>query len=347
MKDDPRFDPEPKTYKTSEGVPARVQSQLTVTEAMQWCLDRDLNPDDVMLTGGHFVWMRTETPEEVERRLAYAKKRAGAARAVDPRSVRRSSTPTSRSDWKRSRGSAMPETVAIANARKVLEDAGYSVQEPPEPKPEHHCAVCGKTDEQNRDDGYGDLIDVHVIVYEGYEGLSDVTRFFCDAAPGWGRGGAGRTRVRVAPSRLDHARRGRHLRVRRLRRVHALRGRRRHGGGLLMIVSNEKFAEVVENGADYIEKWGWHQGNLYNWQAVDSYQELPPACIQGALMVGNRSKNTSLGLLPMNDLMTKFHQAVPEVGCVTGWNDRVCESQQQALDMMRLAAKRLRIGWEK
>ena len=61
----------------------------------------------------------------------------------------------------------MPETVAIANARKALEDAGYSVQEPPEPEPEHHCAVCGKTDEQNRDDGFGDLIDVHVIVYEG------------------------------------------------------------------------------------------------------------------------------------------------------------------------------------
>ena len=74
----------------------------------------------------------------------------------------------------------MSETVAIANARKVLEDAGYSVQEPPEPAPEHRCAVCGKTDQENRDGFGGGLIDFQVIVHAGEEGASYVTRFFCD-----------------------------------------------------------------------------------------------------------------------------------------------------------------------
>ena len=72
MKDDPRFDPEPRTYKTTEQMPHGA-TPLTVTDAMQWCLDKDLSPDDVTITGGHFIWMRTETPEEVERRLTYAR----------------------------------------------------------------------------------------------------------------------------------------------------------------------------------------------------------------------------------------------------------------------------------
>ena len=68
---DPRFDPEPKTYKTAEQMPHGA-SPLTVTEAMQWCLDKGLSPDDVTITGGHFIWDRTETPEEIEKRIAYA-----------------------------------------------------------------------------------------------------------------------------------------------------------------------------------------------------------------------------------------------------------------------------------
>lgn len=76
-------------------------------------------------------------------------------------------------------------TVAIANARKVLEDAGYTVTDPPEPEPENRCAACGKTDRENRDEGFGDLIDFRMLVHEGEEGFSDVTRFFCDADLGW------------------------------------------------------------------------------------------------------------------------------------------------------------------
>lgn len=113
-----------------------------------------------------------------------------------------------------------------------------------------------------------------------------------------------------------------------------------------MAVSNEECAEVIENGADYIEKWGWHRGDLYNWHAVSSYQDRPPACIMGGLMVGNRRGQDTRGRFPMGEIMAKFNQAVPEVGCVPAWNDHKCESKQQALDVMRLAAKRLRIGWE-
>ena len=69
---DSRFDPEPRTYKAAEPLPHGA-TQFTVTDAMQWCLDKGLSPDDVKLTGGHFVWDRTETPEEVDKRLAYAR----------------------------------------------------------------------------------------------------------------------------------------------------------------------------------------------------------------------------------------------------------------------------------
>lgn len=114
---------------------------------------------------------------------------------------------------------------------------------------------------------------------------------------------------------------------------------------MLEPVSDEEIAGIIEDGADYIEKWGWHQGDLYNWNAVHSYQGRPPACIQGGIMVGNKMKNCMNNRAPMAIIMARFHRAVPEVGIgVTTWNDRVCESKQQALDMMRLAAKRLRIG---
>ena len=114
-----------------------------------------------------------------------------------------------------------------------------------------------------------------------------------------------------------------------------------------MAVSNEVIADIVENGADYIEKWGWCRRKLYDWQAVDSYQEYPPACIVGGLMVGNRMRGALRNRVLMETLVSKFREAVPEVGAVSAWNDYECETKQQALDLMRLAAKRLRIGWEK
>lgn len=111
-------------------------------------------------------------------------------------------------------------------------------------------------------------------------------------------------------------------------------------------ISNEVIADIVENGADYIEKWGWCRRKLYDWQAVDSYQDYPPACIMGGLMVGNRVKFCMDKQAPLEAIVSKFREAVPEVGAVSAWNDHVCTSQQQALDLMRLAAKRIRIGWE-
>ena len=115
---------------------------------------------------------------------------------------------------------------------------------------------------------------------------------------------------------------------------------------MVVNVSNEEIAEVIEDGADYIEKWGWHQGDLYAWKAVSTYQDRPPACMMGGLMVGNRMRGALQQRVPMEILVGKFRKAAPEVGAISAWNDYVCQSQQQALDMMRLAAKRLRIGWE-
>lgn len=65
VKDDPN---EHRTYRTAEQIP----KDFTVTELTQWCLDRDMDPDVVKISGGHFVWMRTETDEQRDKRLAWA-----------------------------------------------------------------------------------------------------------------------------------------------------------------------------------------------------------------------------------------------------------------------------------
>lgn len=67
----------------------------------------------------------------------------------------------------------------ITKARKLLEFEGFTVKDPPPPPPVHHCAVCGKTDEDNYDDGFGPLVDFRLVVSDGEEGFSDVTRYFC------------------------------------------------------------------------------------------------------------------------------------------------------------------------
>jgi hypothetical protein len=53
---------------------------------------------------------------------------------------------------------------------------------PAEPLPEPpplHCSWCGRTDPENRREGYGGLTDIRVIVAEAEEGQADVMRLAC------------------------------------------------------------------------------------------------------------------------------------------------------------------------
>lgn len=116
--------------------------------------------------------------------------------------------------------------------------------------------------------------------------------------------------------------------------------------------TDEEIADIIDDGADYIEEHGWCQGGLYDWIAADQY---PPACIMGGLLVGNAVQNDVInrlsvlyttGRMPMNVVVTAFRDHAPEIGTISAWNDQVCETQQQALDLMRTVAKRIRIGAE-
>lgn len=44
---------------------------LTVSEIVDWCHQRGLNPDDVKLSGGHLKWESPETEAEATRREEY------------------------------------------------------------------------------------------------------------------------------------------------------------------------------------------------------------------------------------------------------------------------------------
>lgn len=43
----------------------------TVTELVDWCAQRDLDPSDVTVTSTHLKWEGLETVEERDRRLAF------------------------------------------------------------------------------------------------------------------------------------------------------------------------------------------------------------------------------------------------------------------------------------
>jgi len=112
---------------------------------------------------------------------------------------------------------------------------------------------------------------------------------------------------------------------------------------------DEMIADIIDDGADYIEKNGWTQGDLYNWDAAALF---PPACIMGGLLVGNTVENDVIRRsavlyaaekrLPMATIVERVHSVIPDLHSLAVWNDKVCQSQQEALDMMRLAAKRIR-----
>jgi hypothetical protein len=58
--------------KRSDNIP----KDFTISDMIDWCVERDLSPMEVRLTGGgHLFWESLETDEEMERRLRFWKER--------------------------------------------------------------------------------------------------------------------------------------------------------------------------------------------------------------------------------------------------------------------------------
>jgi hypothetical protein len=43
----------------------------SVEQVLAFCLEKDLDPNQVTVTGGHLIWDEPETPEQVQKRLAH------------------------------------------------------------------------------------------------------------------------------------------------------------------------------------------------------------------------------------------------------------------------------------
>ena len=107
----------------------------------------------------------------------------------------------------------------------------------------------------------------------------------------------------------------------------------------MKITDDELIADIIEDGADYIEKNGWFRGDLY--QKGRDHRDHSPACMMGGIMAANTMEDghTRIGLY---FIVQRFQEAIPQVQTLAAWNDYVAKDVQEVLDTMRLAAKRIR-----
>jgi hypothetical protein len=63
--------PDRQIMKRSDAIP----KNFTAADMVDWCFQRNLDPREVHLTGGHMFWESVETDEEMERRLKFWKER--------------------------------------------------------------------------------------------------------------------------------------------------------------------------------------------------------------------------------------------------------------------------------
>ena len=61
---------EPRIVKRMDNV-----RDCTVSELIDWCVERDLSPLDARITAAHIKWESPEKPEERERRLKWEEER--------------------------------------------------------------------------------------------------------------------------------------------------------------------------------------------------------------------------------------------------------------------------------
>jgi hypothetical protein len=121
-------------------------------------------------------------------------------------------------------------------------------------------------------------------------------------------------------------------------------------GAVAVKMTPDDIADVIDDGADYIAKFGWHKGALYGgYQSIEA--EHPSACIMGginyAMLAKYRATSVSVQpvyarLAPLTPEHSDTHNG-RDCDSIACWNDHAAENEQQVLDWMRHAAKQVRI----
>ena len=107
---------------------------------------------------------------------------------------------------------------------------------------------------------------------------------------------------------------------------------------------DDLIADVIDDGADYIEKYGWFRGDLYQVaRRIGVNPNNPPACFMGGLIAAN-TMDTGHVKAQLYFIVQRIQEVIPEISAVSAWNDNVAKDKQEVLDTMRLAAKRIRMG---
>jgi hypothetical protein len=86
-------------------------------------------------------------------------------------------------------------------------------------------------------------------------------------------------------------------------------------------------ADMLEAAASELEIHGWAQG-----APINEYGQM---CVYGALNRVGSNQNRKSYWSPAIDAMTFTTGEV----FIASWNDRICSSQEQAVEMLRTAAK--------
>lgn len=106
---------------------------------------------------------------------------------------------------------------------------------------------------------------------------------------------------------------------------------------------SEQTADVLDSAADYIERYGWHQGYYGPGHPVKPEQAVGrPACATGAIAHAERRPIWGSDFIDAEEALAETLEipwfAIPE------WNDHPRRTEQEVLDAFRLAAKRERMG---
>ena len=82
---------------------------------------------------------------------------------------------------------------------------------------------------------------------------------------------------------------------------------------------------LLEQAADYMEQYGWCQGNYEKGEAV---------CLAGAVLKVGEGRTRGY-----RDVWERIEEAVGNKCNITTWNDSICKTKEQAVNALRKAAR--------
>jgi hypothetical protein len=115
----------------------------------------------------------------------------------------------------------------------------------------------------------------------------------------------------------------------------------------------DRVADVLDDSADYIERYGWHQGSYTPGTAHHvvpgaAYPEQwgppremhgQPACVMGAMVLSQQHTTTQPDWYVPQPVIKALQLHVTGLVPLDYWNDARERTQQQVLDALRKAAK--------